>query len=875
LPLTLLLFLFPTVAWPAAPPGGLDRAGDPLPRGAIARCGIGRFRGQSDQTQALLSPDGRLLAVAVDDNHGRRSGDRIALFDATTGKFLRTIPLSYWAWSSAASVLAFTPSGDRLACLSRSDSTLRVYHTATGRELHRLLQARYHFAALAIDAKGALLAVGLQCWNTSARRVEDRTFVRLEVYSLQTGKRVVSFRPLHGNFVGLALSADGKQLASWGHAARGTKKPDVDEINCTVQLWDTMTGKELGRMKLPSPAVVGAFRGDGQQLALASGKSVYLCHPTTGTVQKRFVVPLWWVFRGEGQRQSPGSLTYSLDGRHLVCAAAEQGIRLVDLTTFEKVPSADIRVPQHLGVTLLGDGALRACGTDGARVVLWDVRSGKRLTHEEGHKREVQALQFAGPDRLWTASGPNGEMIEWDLTGRERRRNFLAAKDGKPLGTDFFPPVFSPGGRYLVRRGDREVTIHESATGKVIGPPIPADPERYTYHFSANDSLLVMQRRDHDYHFRLIRPDSGEELSDLWLDIGKRRNKRLSALSPAPSPDGRQVAVLVRHVSDRHGVSDDVSLQVYDTTPGWLRHTATHDLAQDCWQGGQVTFMPDGRHLMSIAANKEELLLHDVRSGHLAHTIRLPGPVHGPFAICPRGWMVAVPHNGDDGPAISVHEVSSGQALLVLPVRTDTTALAFSRDGRLLASGHASGTALVWDLFACHLLQKRFRPAVLVERVVDADASMAWQATLALLRTPKHAVELARAHLQAADRAPLPAAEVARLIARLDNDDLEVRERAQARLELLRRSAQPALEKALAGKPSPEARRRLQHLLAGRPLLYPRALVPSLRALALLELVGTTRAKAVLEEVAGWKSAPALAAEAKAALGRLKKGGGR
>jgi hypothetical protein len=499
------------------------------------------------------------------------------------------------------------------------------------------------------------------------------------------------------------------------------------------------------------------------------------------------------------------------------------------------------------------------------------VYSGKRHSREEGHKAQVRAVCFAGSGRLRTTS--SGELIEWSLTGREMRRNFLRGKDGKPLGSGYFPLVFSPGGRYLINLGDHAVTLHDVAAGKTIGDPLFRYPDLYTYQFSPDESLVVMAPADQGgkrYEFRLFRSHNGKELPALKRDTGRWLKNCLGV----PSPDGRQVAVLVRYDSQTDLRRDPIFLDIYDTATG--RRTAERRLAQGCWnwRGGPAAFTPDGQHLLTVGDSREELFLSDMRSGQITHTVRVAGPVCGPFALCPCGRLLAVPHDGDDGPVISVVELSSGQALLVLPVRTDPTALAFSADGRLLASGLASGTTLVWDLFRAAGPEDRARPAELFARLLGEDAAAAWQAVVALRRTPDRAVVLARDHLRTTERTAPGAAKVARLIARLDDDDLRVRQRAQQRLELHRGAALSTLKKALAEKPSPEARRRLRQLLDDPPPLYPRALLPSLRAVGLLELVGTAPAKAVLEEVAGWQGT-ALAAEAKAALARLKKGGER
>src|SRR5262249_58814508 len=111
---------------------------------------------------------------------------------------------------------------------------------------------------------------------------------------------------------------------------------------------------------------------------------------------------------------------------------------------------------------------------------------------------------------------------------------------------------------------------------------------------------------------------------------------------------------------------------------------------------------------------------------------------------------------------------------------------------------------------------------------------------------------------------------LAKLIANLDDDRFDVREAATQELRRLGSAAEPALRKALEGKPSAEARRRIGGLLEIRgEEKIPAEQLRALRAIAVLERIGSPAAKEVLEALAKGAPGAKLTQEAKASLERL------
>jgi hypothetical protein len=289
-------------------------------------------------------------------------------------------------------------------------------------------------------------------------------------------------------------------------------------------------------------------------------------------------------------------------------------------------------------------------------------------------------------------------------------------------------------------------------------------------------------------------------------------------------------------------------------------------------------FSPDGRWLAAatgrpgVSNTSGEVQVWEVATGRVLRIFAGHKEMVTAIAFSTDSRMLAT---GSVDHIVRLWDLAIGQERKRLLGHEGTIlSLAFAPDNRLLAASSPDAPVYIWDVAAVTrrdpprgALTKKQREALWQELGND-DPAKAYPAVVALSASPAPAMSLLRKNLQPVALAE--ASRMKRLLADLDSDQLAVRENASGALAKLGESAVAAMRDALAHKPTPEVARRLRSLLKKADHAEPSgALLRALRAVAVLEQIGTSEAKQLLLKLAGGAREARLTGEAKAALDRL------
>ncbi|MDR6598384.1 WD40 repeat protein [Saccharothrix longispora] len=494
----------------------------------------------------------------------------------------------------------------------------------------------------------------------------------------------------------LAYSPDGRTVATGG-------------LIGLVRLWTVAdpTRPAVLRERLAEPngwpgqagiIVALAFSPDGRFLAAAS---------ESGTAQL-------WNVADPALAQSPSevlghgdsvrAVVFSPDGRLLATGGDDATIRLWDVTDYARPALVGTTLRGHAGtvnsLAFSPDGSTLASAGADSTIRLWDVTDTTAVTtlgatprsHLSTMASSVAAVAFS-PDGRTLAGGNSDSTVQlWNIADPARPKHLGSPLRGH-VGT-VGSVAFSPDGRTLAT-GSLDQTVRLWNLPGTVLTGASATP--YSVAFSPDGRTLATGTGEPGVRlWDLSDPTRPAPLGSPLTDVGE------AVVSVVFSPDGRTLAT----------GGGDAAVRLWDVSDPARPTPVGEPLAGHEHSVNSVAFSPDGRTLATGSSDSATLLWDISTPGRPAPTsyplandadaTRLSGRSDAIFSVAfsPDGRTVAT---GSSNYTVRVWDVADrARPVPMGPPLTGHTqtvmSVAFSPDGRTVATGGADATVRLWSL---------------------------------------------------------------------------------------------------------------------------------------------------------------------------------
>ncbi len=799
-----------------------------LPAGALARLGTSRFRQPYQRSPAvfvILSGDGKTLASRSDDR-------TVRLWDAVSGQLLKQI-------DEAEALTAFAFSADGKTLATASSGTVRLYEVADAKPLRQWLAHEASVASLCFTPDGKGLVTGSP----------DQSVI---LWDPATGKETRKLGADLDAIASVTVSSDGKTIAAGGRRS-------------TVWLWDAASGKELRPLTGDGSRLFAiAFAPDGKTLALGARTTTRLFDVAEGKELRQFGHALTDEVTSHNNDET---LAFSADGSRLVTGG--KSIRVWETETGKQVCAGGEGRKRVTSVAFSADGKAVIAGGGDQEIRFWDAATGKRTRAGDGHQDRVQCVAFAPDGKSVVTGGADRNLFLWDSTTGKVNRPLTGHEAGITAVT------FSPDGKRVASADAAGMLrVWDAATGKEENLIQAHSSGVNGLAFSPNGKALASAGRDGK--LRLYEIAKEREIHEFPVHANGVTALAFSAdgnLLASATGTG-QLRVWKMRFGDE--ILVDAPMDDLPLIDRGFRPAAPPQAGDPLLL---LAFTPDGKELVSWLESGA-IVAWEVATRKQKAKFDGPAAQGSQAAFSPDRKLLATRDNNN---RVLLRETATGQERLVLPGHPGHDfiyALAYSPDGRRVASVAEDGLTLIWDVTG-HVrdgkLQALKPTAKELENLWRDLASASGAAPHKALWTLVAGAAVALPFLEEKLKpVPVDPKHIDKLIADLDSDQFAARQRSVTALEELAEIAEKPLQQALKNKPPLEVRQRIEKLLAKvekeRFALNPHRL-RILRLTEALEQIGTDEASKVLEILAAGppelRLTDAVKHEARACLERL------
>jgi WD40 repeat protein len=669
----------------------VDIYGDPLPTGAVARLGTVRFRTGTGLHGAFHSANGKWL-IGVSENE-------ICYWNADDGRLGAKIPIE------KQHVQQVAVSDDRRWCCTagffRSEEhtqhsyTLKVWNLET-RQQKRVIEVdrENQPSHLAMTSDGALIAAG-----TGRGRVS--------IYEAASGAELLSASILQGDVWAIAFSPSDRRIIAGAY-------------NAPLQMWDWENGVE----PTPVPEVTGrfdamAFSADGTYLAIGMNGPDGLQVRRTADWSRLDTI------RTSGNYRHVRGVAFSPDGRSLASADyVREAVTLRDFATGKVIHEWPVRPEhaRHLAFSPDGEWLVAASDFTPAPPRIWNTRTGQPLELTAvGHREAPARIEFGPGGQTLVTAGDDGTVRFWDAaTGRQVRMasHHPTEQPNRQFNVWIRALALSDDGRFFATSSlDESVCLWDAATTRLIYR-LPGHGRlggRRALEFSPDGSRLASW--GDDMYLRVWDTKTGKATAEHAIRPGgvefPTNEDGVGRFgSPFEDLSMRLGEAVFSSDASRMLLTMGSKMYVFDVETGrelsaieqnetgflmGLAISPNRELIAASTMGRPVQRRLPGGGTHFSNERSQIVQIWRLDDGELRHKLVVPGGSGGPVAFSPDGKLLAAGTRNAGGP-IRILAIETGEPVAEISgFDSELHALAFSDDGRLLASSLSNTTVLVWD----------------------------------------------------------------------------------------------------------------------------------------------------------------------------------
>ncbi len=296
-------------------------------------------------------------------------------------------------------------SNNRWFATSGKDKTVKLWETATGRNIATLKGHTGWVTSVAFSPDSTLLAAG----SLSGA---------IKVWNIETGTETITLAA-HGDGVNVvAFSPDGRVFASASNDG-------------TVKLWDAKTGKLIYTFSNQSnvnPNQSNASTNEFHALSFSPDGKTLAASGTDKTIK------LWSAGNGELLRTLDAgastvyALAFSQDGKTLASGGEDSLIKLWETSGYIVRETLKGHTGNITNLAFNRHNQLASAATD-ATARVWDATSGRQIYKLENHSGAINDVAFTGEGNQLVTASEDGSCRLWSMTNGEMLATIVTLAD--------------------------------------------------------------------------------------------------------------------------------------------------------------------------------------------------------------------------------------------------------------------------------------------------------------------------------------------------------------------------------------------------------------------------------------------------------------